>query len=116
MNSKLRKVKFTRNMIQIKLRRFDTKVNGKKSGERETMMSPVNSQHKGQWRRALMFSLIYAQINGWANNREVGDLRRHRVHYDVIVMVRIQKTPSRSYFLEALWNTMLIKSIKTTSM
>ena len=25
-------------------------------------------------------------INGCANNREAGDLRRHRVHYDVIVM------------------------------
>ena len=25
-------------------------------------------------------------INGWVNNREAGDLRRHRGHYDVIVM------------------------------
>ena len=48
--------------------------------------SLVNSPHKGQWRRALMFSLIYARINGWVNNREAGDLRRHRAHYDVIVM------------------------------
>ena len=49
--------------------------------------SPVNSPHKGQWRGALMFSLICARINGWVNNREAGDLRRHHVHYDVIVMV-----------------------------
>ena len=48
--------------------------------------SPVNSPHKGQWRGALKFSLICAWINGWANNREAGDLRRHCVHYDVIVM------------------------------
>ena len=48
--------------------------------------SPVNSPHKGQWRRALMFSLICAWINGWVNNREAGDLRRHRANYDVIVM------------------------------
>ena len=48
---------------------------------------PVNSPHKGQWRRTLMFSLICAWINGWVNNRAAGDLRRHRVHYDVIVMV-----------------------------
>ena len=27
-----------------------------------------------------------AWINGWVNNREAGDLRRHRTHYDVIVM------------------------------
>ena len=48
--------------------------------------SPVNSPHKGQWRRALMFSLICAWIKRWVNNREAGDLRCHRAHYDVIVM------------------------------
>ena len=47
---------------------------------------PVNSPHKGQWRGALMFSLICARINNWVNNCETGDLRRHRGHYDVIVM------------------------------
>ena len=50
--------------------------------------SPVNSPHKGQWRGALMFSLICVWINGWVNNRKTGDLRRHRAHYDVIVMFR----------------------------
>ena len=49
--------------------------------------SPVNSPHKGQWRWALMFSLICAQINRGVNNREAGDLRRHYAHYDVIVMI-----------------------------
>ena len=48
--------------------------------------SPVNSPHKGQWRGALMFSLLCAWLNGWVNNREAGDLRRYRAHYDVIVM------------------------------
>ena len=48
--------------------------------------SPVNSPHKGQWRVALIFSLIFVWINGWVNNREAGDLRRYRVHYDVSVM------------------------------
>ena len=48
--------------------------------------SPVNSPHKGQWRGALMFSLICAQTNGWVNNRDAGDLRRHRAHHDVTVM------------------------------
>ena len=41
----------------------------------------------GQWRRALMFSLIYAWTNGWINNPYAGDLRRHRAHCDVIVMI-----------------------------
>ena len=48
--------------------------------------SSVNSPHKGQWRGALMFSLICVWINGWVNNREAGDLRRYRAHYDVTVM------------------------------
>ena len=48
--------------------------------------SPVNSPHKGQWRGALMFTLICARINAWVNNREAGDLRRYRTHSDVIVM------------------------------
>ena len=51
--------------------------------------SPVTGEfpaHKGQWHRALMFSLICAWMNGWVNNREAVDFRRHRAHYDVTVM------------------------------
>ena len=48
--------------------------------------SPVNSTHKGQWRGALMFSLICTRINVWVNNGDAADLRRHRDHYGVIVM------------------------------
>ena len=48
---------------------------------------PAKSPHKGQWRGALMFSLICAWINGWVNNREAGDLRRHRTHYYVTVVI-----------------------------
>ena len=55
---------------------------------------PVNSPHKGQWRGALMFSLICAWMNAWTMASQItsltigeaGDLRRHRAHYDVIVM------------------------------
>ena len=50
-------------------------------------MSPVNSPPKGQWRRALMFSLISAWTNGCVNNRDAADLRRHLAHYDVTVMM-----------------------------
>ena len=35
---------------------------------------------------ALMFSLIGAWPNGWANNRHAGDLRRSRAHYDITIM------------------------------
>ena len=47
---------------------------------------PVNFPHKGQWRGALMFFFICSWINGWVNNTEAGDLRRHRAHHDVIVI------------------------------
>ena len=50
--------------------------------------SPVNSPHKGQWRRALMFSFICAWIHSWVNNRKACDLRCHRAHYDITVMWR----------------------------
>ena len=49
--------------------------------------SPVNSPHKGQWCKALMFSLICASISGWVKNEEAGDLRRNHNHYVVMVMV-----------------------------
>ena len=54
---------------------------------------PVNSPHKGQWRRALMFSLICTWINSWVNNHEAGDLRCHHTHYDVIVMGQVNYIP-----------------------
>ena len=60
---------------------------------------PVNSPHKGQCRGALMFSLICAWIKGEVNNREAGDLRRHRAHCDVTVMVnRIIWTKFESWY------------------
>ena len=43
------------------------------------------------WPGALI-SLICAWTNGWANNRDAVDLRRHRDYYDVSVMVNPQST------------------------
>ena len=54
--------------------------------------SPVISPHEGQWRGALMFSLISVWIHGWLNNSKAGVLRRYRAHYDVIVMTKRQST------------------------
>ena len=53
-----------------------------------------NSPHKGQWRGALMFSLICDRINCWVNNGEAVDLRRHPAHYDVIVMKVLYAGPA----------------------
>ena len=36
-----------------------------------------------------MFSLICTGTRGCVNNRDSGDLRRHHVRYDVIVMMNI---------------------------
>ena len=46
---------------------------------------PGEFPHKGQWRGALIFSLICTWINDWVNNSEAGDLRPCRAHYDVIM-------------------------------
>ena len=67
--------------------------------------SPVNSPHKDQWRGTLMFSLICIWINGWVNNSEAGDLRRHRAHYGVIVM-----NSSRSLWLIYIYRNVPIRS------
>ena len=64
--------------------------------------SPVNSPHKGQWRGALMFSLICVWINGWVNNGEAGDLRRYRARYDVTVMWMIYRISPQWYWLTQL--------------
>ena len=61
-----------------------------------------NFPHKGQWREALMFSLIFAWINDWVNNREAGDLRRQHGHYDVIVMYHHVRPPP---IADKIWAT-----------
>ena len=68
--------------------------------------SPVNSPHKGQWRGALMFSLMCVRMNGSVNNREAGDLRRYHAHYDVTVMVR-RVSGGYPIFASALWSVTL---------
>ena len=51
-----------------------------------------------------MFSLICARINGWVNNREAGDLRRHQAHCDVIVMESIWWVPNLfDYYMCCGW-------------
>ena len=50
--------------------------------------SPVTGEFPSQRpvTRSFDVSLICAWINDWVNNREASYLRRHRAHYDVIVM------------------------------
>ena len=67
--------------------------------------SPVNSPQKGQWRGALVFYLIWAWTNGSVNNRDAGDLRRHRDHYEVTVMRSHNNEPTL-----VLWHLKLPKT------
>ena len=72
--------------------------------------SPVIGEFpsQSQWRGALIFSLIWAWTNGWANLWDACDLRRHRAHYDVTVM-----TKQRLFFVKSdissrlIWTTIL---------
>ena len=65
--------------------------------------SPVHGEFPAQ---RPVFSLICVWINGWVNNREAGDLRRHCSHYDVIVMdicVVSRSSYEIVYYLYVVW-------------
>ena len=70
--------------------------------------SPVNSLHKGEWRGTLMSSLIFAWTNDWVNNRDAGDLRHHRAHYDVTVINWNSASPHSRYFLIIIHSICLV--------
>ena len=57
---------------------------------------------EGQRRGALKFHLICRWTYGWANHWDAGDLRRHRAHYDVTVILG----PSWIHVMSSLigWN------------
>ena len=65
--------------------------------------TPVNSPYKGQWCRALMFSLICTWINGRVNNGQAGDLRCHHAHYDATVMDDDRLTHGHQLWLGNRW-------------
>ena len=76
--------------------------------------SPVPGEFPAQRpvTRSFDVSLICARINGWVDNSEAGDLRRHRVHYDVIVMYTTGTVTQRSRWLEdamRIWHHCNIK-------
>ena len=49
--------------------------------------SPITSEFPSQRPVTRSFDAFFCVwINGWVNNREAGDLRRHLAHYDVTVM------------------------------
>ena len=71
---------------------------------------PLYEEFTGHWwiphtkasARASDVSLIFVWINGWVNNRESGDLRCHRAHYDVIAMTMGIHSHLASQYLSGL--------------
>ena len=51
--------------------------------------SPITGDFPAQRPVTRSFGVDLRLINGWVNNSEAGDLRRHRAHYDVTVMMKI---------------------------
>ena len=51
-------------------------------------------------------------INGWVNNREAGYLRRHRAHYDVIVIKSTGTKPQQSKHHEYFYG--VFQNVRTT--
>ena len=49
--------------------------------------SPVSDEIPAQRPVTRSFDIFFDLLNGWVNNREAGDLRRYRAHYDVSVLV-----------------------------
>ena len=77
--------------------------------------STVVSPHKGLRRRDLMCSLTCGWTNSWANNRDAGDLRRHRAHYDVTLMCHQQTTQSdMNIRIKEMTIMLLLGAIKQT--
>ena len=61
--------------------------------------SPVDSPHKGQWRGALVFSLMGTWTKDWTNSLDVGDLRRQGAHCDVTLMYTAAAEYTRSLII-----------------
>ena len=72
--------------------------------------SLVASPHKGQCRRALMFSLICTWKTSWANSREAGELRCYHTHYDVTVIISELSIISLIWDGTGNWNPSLWKT------
>ena len=74
--------------------------------------SPVPNEFPAQRPVTRSFDdLICALINGWVNNRQAGDLRRHPAHYDVIVMFTVNKSFNEKW-IWLKWDQIFVDLIK----
>ena len=68
--------------------------------------SPVTGEFPAQRPVTRSFDVFFhlPLINGWLNNREAGDLRRHRTHYDVtVILCEWDLIPDASAVVDSLW-------------
>ena len=80
--------------------------------------SPVTGEFPAQRpvTRNFDVSMIYAWINGWANHREAGDLRRHCSHYDVTVIGGSEQLWRPPYHTKKLsFGHCLVDTVPTTT-
>ena len=86
--------KFPRYVIKCKISSTGL-LRGKFTGHRRIPLTKASNAE-------LFFFLISAWKNGWVNNREASDLRRHRPHYDVILMYKESEDTSIKWVLDGL--------------
>ena len=63
--------------------------------------SPVTGEFPTQRPVTRSFDVSLIWLNAWVNNHEAGDLRRHRAHYDVIIIEISGET--KSHIGPVLW-------------
>ena len=67
---------------------------------RVTVLCDGNHRWRHRWiplTKASKAKLYYFSSNGWANNRDVGDFKRHRAHYYLTVVTHCQWSNPRPY-------------------
>ena len=71
--------------------------------------SPVTGEFPPQRPLTRSFDVFFdLRLNGWVNNQDAGDLRRHRAKYDVTVMCRIVIQGSEQPWVLATFNVSLL--------
>ena len=84
--------------------------------------SPVTCEFPSQRpvTRSFYVSLICVCINGWVNNHEAGDLRRHCAHYDVIVMkifcIDFPGISSHDHAIFCCWSRDILRELQLNTM
>ena len=76
--------------------------------------SPVSGEFPAQRPVTQSFDVFF-DVRVWVNTREAGDLRRYRIHYDVIVMNFAHFVLPSPYFVFLLGRGMALASFVTGS-